>query len=278
MSVGNITVYLGAWTYEKDGPVYGRTLTLSSDHAQVFSAFLATFIAFTGSQLWRLLAFAIHQIRASTKPTDGLHHQQLATLRNSASPTDTAWTLFRLSWAWRKKGVRTFSFPWILLVGLYSLAVAVAAIFASSEISKVATHLRLLTPGKCGSVGVEAISLSDRSAYWTNFSNSVAGWVNDCYSGLDDFARCQILPVPRVNFTTKEVDCPFNSSICRPNVPAFQMDTGPMLTSEVYGINVPRDDSMMYRRVSTCAPLDEEPYQLFRSKGNSSAGSGDSDT
>lgn len=59
------TARTGFWINWDRGVVKGATVTLDARDAQILSSFLAAFLALAGVQLWKILAYAIHQTRAT---------------------------------------------------------------------------------------------------------------------------------------------------------------------------------------------------------------------
>ena len=54
-------IYLGVWTnWSLGGRIKGSTITLDHHNGALLTAFLAVFIAFAGSRLWRIVCFVIH--------------------------------------------------------------------------------------------------------------------------------------------------------------------------------------------------------------------------
>ena len=97
---------------------YGATLTLSPPNAIVLASILAIFVQFAGSQVWKLVQFAIHQFRATAQPRDGLYHQQQAILRNNSTDLSALWQLLRVAIAWRhQKAAQSFRRSLALITG-----------------------------------------------------------------------------------------------------------------------------------------------------------------
>src|SRR2546430_328825 len=94
-------VYQGLWTNWSKGKTYGATLTLSPSSALILVSILALFVQLAGSQMWKILQFAIHQFRATAQPRDGLYHQQQVILRNNNTDLSALWQLLRVAIAWR---------------------------------------------------------------------------------------------------------------------------------------------------------------------------------
>lgn len=144
-------IYVGLWTNWSHGAILGATLTLGARDSGLLTAFIATFVTLVAAQLWKILAFAIHQSRCRMSPQDGLHHQQQVIFRNTAAPGSAAWTFLLQSWFWRRKAKRSAirTLLWALFAFVYIVVFGLLAIF-SSEISKAPGKKRLVNPTSCG--------------------------------------------------------------------------------------------------------------------------------
>lgn len=92
-------IYHGPWiNFDKGGVIRGATLTLSDRDGGLLTSFIATFVTLTGAQLWKVICFAIHQLRSTTQPRDALFHQQQAVWRNTNGPGGIAWVFLTQSW------------------------------------------------------------------------------------------------------------------------------------------------------------------------------------
>jgi hypothetical protein len=96
-------VYQGVWVYWGKGKTLGAMLTVAPSNASILVAVVAIFVQVAGSQLWKVFQLALHQRRATTKPRDGLHHQQQAILRNDTSDFSSIWQLLNVGFAWRRQ-------------------------------------------------------------------------------------------------------------------------------------------------------------------------------
>src|SRR5277367_5014512 len=93
--------YSGVWTNWGKGRVLGLTLTVSNRDGGVLISFLTMFVRLIGNHCWGILSFALHQWRSSTKPQDGLFHQQQVTLRNATSQSQALWKMAMLTGFWK---------------------------------------------------------------------------------------------------------------------------------------------------------------------------------
>jgi ABC-type Fe3+ transport system substrate-binding protein len=72
----NTSVETGIWQDYSYPGWQGSILTLDIHKSSILVSSLATFITLIGARAWALLAFIIHQLRASSKEKDGVHHQR----------------------------------------------------------------------------------------------------------------------------------------------------------------------------------------------------------
>jgi hypothetical protein len=70
-------------------------------------------------------------------------------------------------------------------------------------------------------------------------------------------AELRYIVRPNLNFSTNmNASCPFEYNLCAYNdQSAFQMDTGHLDSHLDFGINAPPQNRIIFRRVSTCAPI-----------------------
>ncbi|KAI9719866.1 MAG: hypothetical protein M1828_006087 [Chrysothrix sp. TS-e1954] len=286
MSSPDQVVYTGFWhDHGKGGHVLGSTLTLNATHGSYLLAFLAIFITFTGSKLWNLVCFVLHQYRSTVRPRGALHQQQQVTLRNNSSSLSTLWSLLELCWAWRSKARRGFlnSSPLILVAAIFSIAFAAAAIL-SARIANVGGNA-LVVAEACGWIA-EQFPVGDASALvaggenetgWTSSKLlTYASWsseqrqsardsfeyVRSCYlpNGNPSSPECIAFAQPYIpSSLTTDKPCPFsNQSMCLG--PVISVDSGLIDSNRDLGLNTERGHEIQYRRILTCAPIVTEPY------------------
>lgn len=62
----------------------------------------------------------------------------------------------------------------------------------------------------------------------------------------------------------KQASCPFDPSMCRSNTSNIRLDTGILDTAKDLGINAPDGESIQFRSVLHCAPLETRGYSENR--------------
>jgi hypothetical protein len=80
---------------------------------------------------------------------------------------------------------------------------------------------------------------------------------DNCYMQNSTGAECQSFIAPRIRFQTSHVGCPFQASICLPDIPAIQLDSGLQDVNTAFGLNLNNRDQLWFRKVTTCAILND---------------------
>ncbi|KAL1607754.1 hypothetical protein SLS60_002690 [Paraconiothyrium brasiliense] len=80
-------IFLGVWINWSKGNVLGSTLTVTQTNGALLVAFVALFITFAGTRLWRISCFFLHRGYSASGPQDGIYHQRQAVLKNSDNAT-----------------------------------------------------------------------------------------------------------------------------------------------------------------------------------------------
>lgn len=144
-------IYHGPWINWEHGLIRGATLTVSEESGGLLTAFIATFVTIVGGSLWKIICYALHQMRSNDKPQDGLYHQQQVILRTSPTPLGASWAFFQQTISWAGKARRSIlrTLPWAIFGIVYMVAIALMAVF-SANISKSPGPLRLLSSPDCG--------------------------------------------------------------------------------------------------------------------------------
>lgn len=267
MSTLSDYVYKGVWTNWSQGSILGSTLTLSSQHAGYLSSALGVFVTLVGSQAWVILSYIIHQINASDS-SDGLKRQQQVILRNSGSSAGTVWQLICLPFAWRHSGPKTKKILppsgylgrnlLLLLPALVTFIAFSAAGVLSSQINKAAGNEVLLESDFCG----QWTFLDTNSENYINKLNNdtlvAANYARYCYGGSSTLSSlCGTYRQQQVLWAVNQnATCPFQSDLCQfSDTAALQLDTGYIDSHNTFGLNAAPTDRVLFRRVTTCAPL-----------------------
>jgi hypothetical protein len=282
--------YVGAWTNWSElssirdqqvsnkvlgkGYVMSATLTLPSQYGSVLIAFLALFVSWTGSQLWNIICYGVHQFRSNPGERDGIHHQIQAILRTGLADLAMLWRLMQMSWFWRKRttNIWTRTSPLMLSCAMHFAIIAIAGLF-SSRIADSSDQVLIKPNGTCGWPdarflfnrtsmetdddinSLDSLTLSIRTA-----ESAAKQYSRTCYPRLDGFVpnlssgACSSTVVPFLNSTVNtSAACPFVSHAC--DAPAISFDSGWIDSHTHLGINAPPKDRVQVRRVTTCAPV-----------------------
>ncbi|KAI9146956.1 hypothetical protein HJFPF1_12985 [Paramyrothecium foliicola] len=272
MDSSNDSVYLGVWTNWSSGEVFGRTLTLSRSNGALLIAFLALFVTFVFSQLWRILYFVLFHFHSDGAGKDALHNQRQAVLRNASSPVAAAWTFFQLVNAWNKsRNARPLRRMLPMLI--FSLLMAAALTVASTLSSQITAGNEVLikSPG-CGFIdelkfGENASLPNTLGIYQANQIEQAAEYAQRCYGSsptdCNTFVR-NSLPVT----TISNASCPFEGGICIDDNSNLILDSGLMDSLLDLGLNTPPDLRFQMQYKLQCAPLVTDKYRTpYKFKG-----------
>lgn len=269
-------IYLGFWTNWSHGRVRGATLTLNRRDGGLLVAFLALFVATTGTRFWRIGCFIIHCSFSSNNARDALYHQRQAILRNAANSTSGLWALLRTCWAWRRNELAPYRrlLPSALFALLTVMTFAVATIF-SSEISTAMGSEVLLRGSNCGFLMIDNNTAKDYAAavgpYVRRRTVSSMTYAQRCYRETANPRDCSIFMQPSLQWTAdRSATCPFpgGKDICLSNSDNLRLDSGYIDSDRDLGINSPPHTNFLYRSVAECVPLKTDGY----SENNSSLG------
>lgn len=267
-------VYLGVWTnWSRGGQITGSTLTLSHQNGALLTAFIALFVTFTGSRLWRIGCFVLHQALLSKpdQPQDGLYHQRQAILRNTMDEKTSFMSLLRVLLAWRRRAYRPFYrlMPIIAFALFITIIVTLGSIF-SSKISSASGFEVLLQSASCGVPvggipGKEPTMQQVTDIYQPWLADKLTSYTNiaqRCRSSLSRAEPCS--PFVKSNLPTtidQDAECPFHEKICRSSKGNVKLDTGYLNSQADLGLNSPIDLQFNMRVVTHCAPLNTRGYR-----------------
>ena len=258
-------IYTGVWVNWSRGRLLGSTLTISTSHGGLLSAFLAIFISLTGIAFWRITSFTLHQWRSGKAFNDGLHHQQQLIFRNTGTASGALWQMLQLPNSWRNHA----NSPWlrtlpVALLALINVVIfAIAAIF-SSEVTKATGKEVLIQSSNCGSLefdsaddGYTGVLQAAFNTVVLNDSTEAAAYTRNCYGDDANGLRCNRYVQTRIQWKTNvNASCPFDDELCFfGKSGAMEMDTGPIDSHQALGINVPKEYRVTYRKVATCSPI-----------------------
>jgi len=258
-------VFLGIWTNWSQGKTFGSTITMTQYNGNLLIAFLALFVSFVGTSLWRIIGYILHRIFSTNAAQDGVYHQRQAILRNATNATDAIWDLSSILWNSRRV-TRSYSrlIP-SLATAAFSVSVfAIAGIF-SSRIASLTGSEVLLNSALCGmprgSVDSTSEQLTIVQPWVAQRMTSAMNYANRCYFANARIENCDYFVKPRLPSTVnRNASCPFNDDICRTQYGNIELDTGLIDSHYDLGYNGPSEKRMQFRRKMSCAPLKMENY------------------
>ncbi|KAJ9651306.1 hypothetical protein H2198_009400 [Neophaeococcomyces mojaviensis] len=279
-----VSAYEGIWTDWTKGSVWGHTLTLNPTKATILTSSLAIFVTLCGIQLWTIIRYILHQWGVSLQPqplTPHLSKQQLI-LRNASSALETARLMLELAWTAKTSTGKRSSRAYIISLSatVFAVLFLAAGAFSGQAISGASANgasAVLLRSDHCGLWNetyrnvVETRNLSSTEDF-SLFNKHTAMRAHDvrlsleyariCYMSetptIDMANTCHTFKEPTVGWTAPRVgSCPFASQICHNLSDTIVLDTGDIDSHEDLGINAPQNDRLRYRRVTTCAVLND---------------------
>jgi hypothetical protein len=275
MSSEDKSVYLGLWTNWSHGAVAGLTYTTTLDNGGLFIAFLALFIAFTGTCFWSIVSFTIHQTLSRPAPQSAIYHQQQAILRSSDTSSGALWRLMKLSWAWRKiacaASLKSTSVPLVASLATF-VAFTAAGIFSSRVASSRDSEV-LVVGDKCATLNSSLITRENLAITQNHAASRIRSSFNykaNCYSGSESTELCRTFVRSSLPITiTHGDDCPFpgKDAICRPDSGFIRLDSGYLNSHYDLGINASPSSRFLYRTVNECSPIHDEGYSRINTTG-----------
>ncbi|KAH5522543.1 hypothetical protein HBI23_104690 [Parastagonospora nodorum] len=273
------SIKTGFWINWEHGAIVGSTLTLPTVYGLILVSFLTLFVQFSGGCLWRALCFILHQSRSTTAARDGLFHQQQIILRNAITAPNALWGLGRSAVLWKSRAAAPFSrsLP-LLFVAVLHIACFAAAGLLSSQIASTEAGQALVDSKACGYprklATLRTASSKDLSDVDLNIFNAQVlqgrftvskstAYVSSCYNNnnsasgdCNHFVKRNLMG--EKSSADMQASCPFGADTCLTK--AVRYDSGLLSSNNDVGINLPPTSSVMFRRVTTCAPIQVNKY------------------
>lgn len=272
-------IFQGFWQNLGKDSTHSLTLTLQPAYATILTNALALFVAMSGGQLWTIIRFTLHQIRASSRAEafDMAHNQQQIVLRNATTDVATARLMLNLGWASRENARRAITTcVTIAILAILNAALFMAAGTFSNKWIDAGQEVLARSP-HCGTFNnayFNIVSNGPNPTSESDFQLSVeflAKVIRDVQQSLevaqvcymmqpsqDWGATCNSLQAPRLYWTTlANASCPFGTEVCSDNSETIVLDTGMINTYDDLGINAQPGDRLGYRRVTTCTALND---------------------
>lgn len=246
----------------------GKTITTDSSTGNIVIAILTVLTGFGIAHLWSVLVFGIHQIRADGQAQDALFRQQQALLRTQPPPGSLLMDWLKLFWAWRKSN-RAFvrSLLLISLGSLFATITMAVGIFSSYVVSSGTDINVLVSSPYCGPFSFKFdpdtfTTVAPILSYLDKRQSLARSYAQDCYQNLTTLPQqCLSFVKPRIQFAVNRTDCPFDRDLCiNIDLPGLVLDSGMVDLSENFGINLEVNDSVKYRKRTSCAIINLEGH------------------
>jgi hypothetical protein len=276
-------VYEGVWTDWSKGSSRGLTWTLSPTRSIILTNAMALFVALTGVQLWTIVRYILHQMRAPPMPvplTPHLHKQQVI-LRNAGSDIATARLMLAHAWSSRRSTGKRSKTSYLIGVFAvsYTLLFMTAGVFSNKAINTGSVNGDALVLARSKNCGIwngtyqdivedgDYSNLNEFGIYIQHAAKLAQDvqisleYAQSCYS--QDQSRkylpsiCSTFKVPNLAWKAEDGPCPFAPYMCHSGSPSIVLDTGHIDTHDTIGINAKPSDRLKYRRITTCAVLND---------------------
>lgn len=261
-------IYTGIWTNWSRGAILGLTLTTTKHYGNLLIAFMALFIGFVASRLWKISCLALHRCYSTAEKRSPIHHQRQVILRNSRTAESALFDILCLLWAWRKSQFSRIAslIPLTIFTFCYITAFTAAGGFSSNISSSIGDEV-LIKSQYCGTIIANGTmgGISIRNRWQSERSNSAANYVQQCYSNISQSSattacnKFVLSSLPTYEMNTS-AECPFQHQICRSSQSTLRLDSGYIDSHEDLGLNAPKDERFAYRYVLQCAPLETDNY------------------
>jgi hypothetical protein len=286
-------VHQGFWRNLGKPSSESLTLTLSPTNATILTNALALFVAMSGGQLWTIIRFTLHQIRAASRSQrfDMTHNQQQIVLRNATTDVATARLMLNLAWASRENAKKAMATCiTIVILAILNATLFMAAGTFSNTLVDAGPPVLSRSP-HCGLWNQSYLDIASNGANPTSESNFelsvefIAKQIHDVQASLEYAHNCYMTELsqyrdpscgtylaPRLNWTTvSNASCPFGDELCSEISPTIELDTGILDSHWDLGINALQMDRLGYRRVTTCTVLNDTRHTTNWIKQNDSS-------
>lgn len=274
--VGHNGIYTGFWINWTRGRVFGATITLTNRNGALLIAFLALFASLAGTGLWRITCFILHHIYSTETAQDALHHQLQLILRNSANGTSGLWSLSRIIWAWSSGKAQNY-YKRLMPLFLFTLLLLGASGAASTFSSKIATamgHEVLISSRICGFNDIAGYDYLDMLRYFFPIQSSqlvsASSYASQCYARNTEDDNClQYVKLRLPTTINRNATCPFQEKVCKLKQGNIVLDTGFIDSHHDLGVNTPAEDRVLFRMITSCAPLRTEGFKRSAPRNDS---------
>lgn len=262
----------GFWIDWSKGSIMGQTYTVEAQTGTIIVALLTILASIATAQLWSLLTFALHQVRAHGDASEGMFWQQQVLLRTMPTPTAFLADTLKISWAWRSKNRHSLlrSVPILAFAFCFAIASIVGGIFTSYAVDNSNIEVLVNSP-YCGRINNTKVDTDGRATkgVMTVHGDSIQSYATNCYKNISSLpAVCRnTFHQPSIKFTTAPTSCPWNETMCtNGGSSAIAMDSGVIDMRTQFGLNVAEKDTVKLRRRTTCNVLPRDGHIFKRPK------------
>ncbi|KAL5380203.1 hypothetical protein DPSP01_008004 [Paraphaeosphaeria sporulosa] len=260
----------GYWVDWSKGPVMGQTYTVDAQTGTLIVAVLTILASVATAQLWSLLTFMLHQVRAHGMGSEGLFWQQQALLRTMPTPAAFLADSFKLSWAWRSRVSHSVlrSLPVLAFALFFTIGSIAGGISTSYAVDNSNIEVLVNSPF-CGRINHTKIFSGNQQgvSILATHGDSIQSYATNCYqNGSSLPAVCRnTFHRPNITFSAEPAPCPWNETMCSgEGSNAIVMDSGVLDMRMHFGLNIAEKDTVKLRRRTTCNVLPREGHIFKR--------------
>ena len=201
-------VYLNRpWVNHSTNDFSGWTITVTAVNGALIVSALALIVRIAGEALWTILAFALHQSRATQSLSTALFRQTQILLRNPTDSITSSYELAKIGSKWRGKvnGAMRKTYGLALWPFLIFVTFTVAGIFvAKVTIPAYESNQILLRSNNCGMQDFETV-IPDKAlrlqAKQLSDVRRARAYAGECYNVTGGGIGCSTLPVQQIPYT-----------------------------------------------------------------------------
>ena len=260
----------GYWVDWSKGAIMGQTFTVSAETGTFVVAILTILVSIATAQLWNLVTFTLHQVRADGRPAEPLVWQQQVLLRTMPTPTAFLADSLKLSWAWRRKVPHAVlrGLPFALLAAVFALGSIAGGISTAYAVDNSNIEVLVDSP-LCGRLNATKVDASSTGDLFGAMGDAIQSYATNCYQGGDSLpAVCRnTFHRPNISFEAVPTECPWEAGMCGGDgSSAVAMDSGMVDVRTQFGVNVEEKDTVRFRRRTVCNVLPREGHVFKRDK------------
>ena len=218
--------------------------------------------------MWSMIRFALHQLRSRDDPQDAAEQEQRIVLTIPAPPEVIAWQSATIVHYWRRPSLTRLTLlkraaP-VIIVAFVHFAGWNAAGVLSSKVYQAMDDQLLVLSHDCGfyidlsTINNTFIPASGFQSRTLNSTRIADNYVQECYNvSKSSNTLCRKFVQQEIKWAfNANATCPFASGMCLGGgTGAYEMNTGPLNSHTVFGMNARWKDRVDYARKTTCAPL-----------------------